>query len=475
MLNTLQTGIGEALQLTREGRLTEATAAIQRALRSSTPVTTPAADISQPLDVVAAAVSLVNEPPSPWQDALRTTVPMVNTSPSNPPVASSGGHEAASSDTMASNLRNSEHWQGTVVGLGTPTAGGGLPFRTSPALPSLEYVPTTRLEPRTFNSPRLPLRVPLHTQAITSAPPTARFVERSYTNRAGTRAYKLYIPSGYHGQAVPLVIMLHGCTQTPDDFAAGTRMNILAEDHTFLVAYPAQSSQANGSKCWNWFKSSEQQREAGEPLLIAGITQQIMQEYHVDVDRVYVAGLSAGGAMAVIMGTAYPDLYAALGVHSGLAYGVADDVPSAFEAMHRGRGRTLGTSARSGAPSGAPDRVIPMIVFHGDRDTTVHPRNSEQILSQAVSKIQMGGPGAGEPPRSTVRTHQGHVPDGHDYRCTTYRDAADRVVLEHWTLHGATHAWSGGSPMGSYTDPQGPDASAEMVRFFREHPRPGAS
>src|SRR6201995_5883161 len=210
---------------------------------------------------------------------------------------------------------------------------------------------------------------------------TGQFLDLSFTNPAGNRPYKLYVPSGYHGQSVPLIVMLHGCAQSPDDFAAGTRMNVAAEEHTCLVAYPGQTSSANTHKCWNWFSAADQQRDAGEPSLIAGITREVMRDYAIDPRRVYIAGLSAGGAAAAIMGDAYPDLYAAIGVHSGLACGAARDMPSAFAAM-QGNGGPAPRRERTG-PAGAKPRVVPAIVFHGDKDTTVNPRNADLIVAQS--------------------------------------------------------------------------------------------
>jgi len=251
-----------------------------------------------------------------------------------------------------------------------------------------------------------------------SVPERGRFVERSYTNSAGTRSYKLYIPSGYTGQAVPLIVTLHGCTQTPDDFATGTRMNVLAEEHTFLVAYPAQAGNANMQKCWNWFQAADQQRGRGEPSLIAGITRQVVEEYKVAEGRVYVAGMSAGGAMAAIMGATYPDLYAAVGVHSGLAPGAANDLSSAFTAMRQG-GAVV---AQKDVLSAGYQEVLPTIIFHGDGDTTVHPRNGDRLLAH----LTRGGNGSS--PR--VGTRQGQVPGGYEYTRFTYRDAEGRDLVE---------------------------------------------
>ena len=285
-----------------------------------------------------------------------------------------------------------------------------------------------------------------------------QFLSKSYSGAAGGRSYKLYVPTGYVGEPVPLVVMLHGCTQDPDDFAAGTHMNALAEEHGFLVAYPAQTNGANMQKCWNWFQAADQQRGRGEPAIIAGITQQVIEDYEVDEGRVYVAGMSAGGAMAAIMGSTYPDLYAAVGVHSGLAPGSAHDMPSAFSAMRQGNPGTPMPQAR---PNGQTE-VVPTIVFHGDRDGTVHPRNGDRLLAHLT---------AGDGSSLKVSTRQGRKPEGHAFTRISYKDAEGRPVVERWSVHGLAHAWSGGGHPGSYTDPKGPDASAEMIRFFQQHAR----
>jgi poly(3-hydroxybutyrate) depolymerase len=210
------------------------------------------------------------------------------------------------------------------------------------------------------------------------------------------------------------------------------------------------------SKCWNWFSAGDQQRDRGEPSLIAGITREVMRQYAIDPRRVYVAGLSAGAAAAAIMGAAYPDLYAAIGVHSGLACGSASDLPSAFAAMRQGNGRTR----RPVAGEGKAGHIVPAIVFHGDRDNIVHPRNGNDVIAQSA-------PGT---PLET-RVEAGSVPGGRSYSRTLHADTTGETVLEQWVIHGAGHAWAGGSPAGSYTDPRGPDATREMLRFFLEHPR----
>jgi poly(hydroxyalkanoate) depolymerase family esterase len=282
-------------------------------------------------------------------------------------------------------------------------------------------------------------------------PDGAQFLAATFSNEAGSRPYKLYVPSGYRpGRPVPLIVMLHGCTQSPDDFAAGTRMNEAAEEYTCLVIYPGQTASANKQKCWNWFSEGDQHRGQGEPSLIAGITRQVMRDYAVDPRRVYVAGLSAGGAAAAIMGAAYPDLFAAIGVHSGLACGAARDMQSAFAAMQRG-----GAAGTVAARSGAQRCIVPAIVFHGDHDSTVHPRNADAVVAQSAQAAAL-----------SKRTEQGRVPGGHAYSRTLSTDAAGRTVVEQWVVHGAGHAWFGGNGEAPYADGKGPDAAREMLRFF---------
>ena len=290
-------------------------------------------------------------------------------------------------------------------------------------------------------------RAPLSPSDI--VPEGTRFIAGTFSNAAGSRTYKLFIPSRCQGQRLPLIVMLHGCTQSPDDFAAGTRMNFLAEEQNCFVVYPEQPSGANQSKCWNWFRTSDQRRGGGEPSMIAGITRQIMRDHVIDPKRVYVAGLSAGGAAAAIMGATYSDLYAAVGIHSGLACGAASDLPSAFAAMRQGGGSKAVADGKTS---------VPTIVFHGDRDTTVHPKNGDQIIEQSARATS-----------PTTKVLRGRVPHGHAYTRTVLIDGAGRAISEHWNIDGAGHAWSGGSPAGSYTDPQGPDATREMLRFFLEH------
>jgi len=277
-----------------------------------------------------------------------------------------------------------------------------------------------------------------------TAPEQDGFTGHVFSNAAGSRAYKLFVPSAYQGQALPLVVMLHGCAQSPDDFATGTRMNKLAEAQCFLVAYPEQPKTANFQKCWNWFNAADQKRGAGEPSIIAGIVGQIRKTHNVQAGRVFAAGLSAGGAEAAILGSAYADVFAAIGIHSGLACGAAGTMAGALAAMQRG-----------GAPAGiaAHRLTVPSIVFHGDQDKTVNAVNADQVIAQT------------QIPGLTATTSESEA-NGLRYTKTVQADANGRPVVEQWIIHGAGHAWSGGSAEGSFTDPRGPDASREMLRFF---------
>jgi poly(hydroxyalkanoate) depolymerase family esterase len=258
--------------------------------------------------------------------------------------------------------------------------------------------------------------------------------------------YSLFVPQGIAPAGAPMVVMLHGASQDPADFAAGTAMNLAASRLGFVVLYPAQSSKANAHRCWSWFDARHQSRSDGEPARLAALTTHVAQRLGVNRKRVYVAGLSAGGAMAVLMGELFPELYAAVGVHSGLAPRVATDFSTALAAM-RGEAR----------PSAAPPSGVPTIVFHGDRDTTVHALNGEQVIDACV--------GTGGRFDSTMDVG----PDGRRFTRRTYLRPDGRALAEHWILHGAGHAWSGGRIGGTFADTRGPDASGEMLRFFSKH------
>jgi poly(hydroxyalkanoate) depolymerase family esterase len=279
-------------------------------------------------------------------------------------------------------------------------------------------------------------------------PDGAEFHQRHFSCAAGARRYRLYVPASAEQGLEGLIVMLHGCTQSPEDFAAGTGMNALAEKHRLLVVYPAQTNANNSMSCWNWFRPGDQMRDAGEPAIIAGLTKCVRDEFVVRHDRVFVAGLSAGGAMAAIMRETYPDLYAGIGIHSGLAYGSASDVVSAFGAM---RGQSSIETVRRTSKGPRPR----MVVFHGSADTTVHPANADRIVAREDGSVER-----------TFRSEQHSMGGKRGYSKVSVKEADGTHALECWVIYGAQHAWSGGSPAGTYTDPLGPDASAAMVSFF---------
>jgi poly(hydroxyalkanoate) depolymerase family esterase len=297
----------------------------------------------------------------------------------------------------------------------------------------------------------------------------ANFTEASFTFGAKTYPYRLYVPTAPTipdaGDPLqrPLIVLLHGCKQDAQDFAQGTAMNALAETQGCMVLYPEQLPKANQARCWNWFEPEHQQVDQGEPGMIAALTRQVLGSGHAgcqaDPDRVYIAGLSAGGAMAAVVAGLYPDIFAALGVHSGLPAGAAQDMLSAFTAMR--------TGANKGKRQATP--ALPTIVFHGSADTTVHPDNGEQITDAALAALKASG-------LSLERRQSRVSSDGASSQPSTqrieYRSADGPSYVEHWRIDDGPHAWSGGDATGSFTDPSGPSASAAMLTFFLQHRKP---
>jgi poly(hydroxyalkanoate) depolymerase family esterase len=275
-----------------------------------------------------------------------------------------------------------------------------------------------------------------------------RFLKRNYRGPAGSLDYRLYVPADHERRVLALVVMLHGCTQNPEDFALGTRMNELAEEFGLIVAYPHQPRRANPQGCWNWFDRRHQNRGSGEPAKLAGLAQALAKEFDVRRERVFAAGLSAGGAMAEILAATYPDVFDAVGIHSGLPYKSAGDVPSAFAAMK-------GTAAFDPAPLGPSDRRSRKIIFHGLADGTVNPVNGERILDEAER---------GE--TSLTRSDLDWPIEGGRVSRVALKGADGQPAAEQWLVEGGGHAWFGGDPRGSYTQTVGLDASRVMVRFF---------
>jgi poly(hydroxyalkanoate) depolymerase family esterase len=296
-----------------------------------------------------------------------------------------------------------------------------------------------------------------------------------YQDATGSRQYFVYTPTTYHvGTAVPLFVMLHGCTQTAADFAAGTRMNQLAEQYGFIVVYPQQRRTSNRNHCWNWFKSSHQVRNRGEPASIARIVQAIREhtlQWTIDSRRIYAIGASAGATMAVILGVTYPDIFAVIGVHSGVEYQAATSIIGGLKAMRLGGPNPVKQGQEAYEAMGSCKRMVPTIVFQGTRDKIVAPVNGDQVVQQWMQTNHLASHGFyGADFKNPTTTSSGQVPGGRSYTRYTWKDHTGNEVQVYWKIHGMGHAWAGGSPNGSHTDPLGPDASEAMYRFLMTHP-----
>lgn len=286
------------------------------------------------------------------------------------------------------------------------------------------------------------------------------FDPRPYSGPAGRRAYRLFVPPGIGaGDDVPLIVMLHGCTQDAADFAAGTRMNDFARANRFVLAYPEQPADLHAQKCWNWYDPAHHVRDQGEPSLIAGIAREVIAAYPIDPARVYIAGVSAGGAMAVLTAAAYPDIFAAVASHSGVEHGAASTLSAALYVMRNG-GPDPATRGKAAFDAmGSHARPMPIIVLHGDDDPVVRPVNGAQTVEQWIETNRLAGATLPEPSIERV--------DGADV--TTYRDDTGNVLIEYWRIAGLGHAWSGGSAAGTYASPDHIDAGPIIIRFLMHH------
>lgn len=328
-------------------------------------------------------------------------------------------------------------------------AGKGRPISAAFALQTIVTPPTQK--PKRKRSKPAPKTVIVRRKKSSAARPKPQpgtFLNAEFNCRQGSLSYKIYTPKGSTRRRMPLIVMLHGCSQSAADFAAGTGMNGLADELGFLVLYPQQSLTANIAGCWNWHSPENQSRGRGEPAVIAALTRHVVALCGANRSRIYIAGISAGGAAAAIIAAAYPDLYVAVGVHSGVALGNIRSLSAAMASMR----------GKSGAgPSGKLPRQLPTIVFHGDNDRVVHPSNASGFLDN-LERSRLGP--------ITSRAYRGRSAWGRDYTRRVHKNGRGEVLLEDWTVHGSGHSWSGGKPIGSHTDPAGPDASREMVRFF---------
>ncbi|GAC1384077.1 MAG: hypothetical protein NVS4B7_19900 [Ktedonobacteraceae bacterium] len=302
--------------------------------------------------------------------------------------------------------------------------------------------------------------------------------EYIYNGSAGSRPYFVYTPDSYQpGVAVPLLVMLHGCTQSALDFATGTHMNALAEQFSFIVVYPQQTNNYNQYTCWNWYDIANQYRDSGEPAIIAGIVQTIINapnQWTIDTRSIYIAGLSAGAAMSVILGVTYPDIFAAIGVHSGLEYQAATDQASGVQAAEKGGPDSMQQGQIAYEAMGGFARVVPTIVFHGTHDYVNNIINGHQVVQQWIATNSLASHGLYTANfNSPTTTSVGQGPNGHSYIIYTWNDTRGNEVQSYWQINNMGHAWSGGNYNSSYTDPQGPDASLAIYTFFQRHSMPG--
>jgi len=314
-------------------------------------------------------------------------------------------------------------------------------------------------DPEKANARALHLVQPAHalrqgaaSRDLRVASPCAKVVEGRFETTTGALEYRLYPPASRSGGEMSLVVMLHGAGQDPGDFALGTRMHEHAGAGDTWVLYPGQNRDVP-LRCWSWFVAQDQMRGQGEPAVLVALTRFIVAEHDISPRRIYAAGLSAGAAMAVVLGQTYPDVYAAVGSHSGLPYAVAADVYSALDVMARG--------PADSPPSRRAFARVPTIAFHGDADKTVHPINASAIVADVVEGCAKA--------RGRIATKHGPSAGSRAHTTTTYADSRGGACVEQWIVHEAGHAWSGGSAEGSCTDSAGPDATGAMLRFFHSH------
>ena len=440
--------IFKATQLTKGGRLMEATRVIQRALGLA----------------------------STQKAAVGETAPQSTTPPPSAPCRAAGapaGNQTISDVPFRETPRQPPANESNFgAPMEAPT--------TAPVTPQPAPVMRENTDaPAPADAPAV--EAPAPPPAPSPKPRAASFAELSFRSGDMPYAYRLYVPGSDGTPApltaagspalLPLVVLLHGCKQDAADFAIGTGMNELAEAEKYLVLYPEQSSNANSMRCWNWFDAAHQSRDSGEPKMIAALIRKVIKTHGADPSRVYIAGLSAGGAMAAIMAGLYPELFAAVGVHSGLPPGAATDVISAFSAMRRGarKGRAAAGSANDAQADENDAFVMPTIVFHGSADKTVNPDNGDQITEAALAALYSAGITLKKVEQS--ENSPGSPSGRRDTTRTIYRATDGKSFVEHWAIGSGPHAWSGGDAAGSFTDPHGPSASQAMVDFFLQHRR----